>query len=177
MLRMSLSVVGYVFMVLSVFAWLSYNNLFLASLGVFAGLLLLAVSKVVDYVHDLHTQSLGIPWSDSQLRKIKLKSRKLKVASSSLKIHAEVDAEYPILHLDGERYVRIKAFLNYLSQEERSYKLELPERDPIVLSCAIDYYPGVEMFELDDQVYIRLSCLTQAGLAVRFTGEALLVDN
>lgn len=172
-----MSMIGYVIITLSVIVGLSTNNLFLTFLGVFAGLVLIAISKIVDYLHDLHTQALGLPWSDAQLRRIKTRSRQMKVISSSLQIHAEVDTEYPVLRLDGEHYVRVKALYDYLTQDGRTYTLRLPGREPILLSCAIDYFPRVEMFELDEQVYIRLSCLSQAGLTVKVTGEGLVIEN
>lgn len=169
------SLIGYLFILISVVFAIATGEFFPVVYGVFAGLVLISLAHIVDSVQDLRDRSLGLPLTDRQIRKIRMKTKEVKIISETLKIHPS-HASYPVLQLDQEYYIRVKAFVEYLSQDKREYTFHFPNHEPVVFTCAFDYRPGIKLFELDEQVYIQLSSISHIGMTVDFREDGLVIE-
>lgn len=135
------------------------GNYYVLVMAITCGLILMSLSKLFDINRDKYHLLLGIPLTKSQINLIKNRSPHYRVESRVFKIYPQQDPIYPIIMLDHERYMRAKVFYNYLSQEEYCYKFELPGHEPIALNCSTSYYSGVDLFEHEDQVFVKISSL------------------
>ena len=169
-------IIGYSIVFACIVGGIISGNFNIIFYGLVGGLILVSLARIVEYLQDISERSLGIPLSNQQIRKIKIKSEEIKVISNTLEINPKVEL-YPLLKLDNEYYLRARALLKYLSQKDRNYTFNFPNREPIILTCAIRYRLGVNMFELDEQVFVKLSSLSQVGLIIDIVEEGLLIEN
>lgn len=169
-------IIGFLIIISCVVGGFISGNFIIIFYGVVGGFILVSLSYVVEHLQDISERALGIPLSNQQIRKIKINSEEIKVTSNTLDINPKDDL-YPLLRLDNEYYLRAKALIKYLSQEDRKYTFHFLNRKPLIYTCAIRYRPGINMFELDEQVFVKLSSLSQVGLIVNITEEGLLIEN
>ncbi|GGG76808.1 hypothetical protein [Paenibacillus radicis (ex Gao et al. 2016)] len=121
----------------------------------------------------MYDRQLGLPPSKEQLQRIIHATPQLAVTSSSLTISPVDGSEYPVIELDGEKYVRGRAFVRYMSQFGNRYSFEFPNTDKLELRCSVDYSKGVPLFGYEEQVFIKLSVLP---ITYRFEAERLIVE-
>lgn len=152
------SVAGLLILLFGSFAGIVSGNYFIVMVGVTFGFLLLSLAKLLDQSRDSHHRLLGIPLTKSQIRTIIANSSILAVKSESVDVYPSKDAQYPLVVLDNEKYIRAKVFYKCLSQTDHQYTFQLPH-ETIVLDCSDIYYPGVDLVDLGDQVLVRLSAL------------------
>jgi len=138
---------------------LTSGNYFVLVMAVTCGFLLMSLSKLIDISKDNNHRLLGLPLTKSQINQIKGRSPHYLIESPIFDIYPQKNPIYPLIMLDNERYIRAKVFYNYLSQEEDCYKFELPDHESIAINCSSFYYSGVDLFEHEDQVFVKLSKL------------------
>lgn len=138
-----------------------------------AGFVLISLAELVEIQKGNYHRTLGLPYTKADLNIIISRSEKKIVKSETLKIHPLDETEYPLIRLNGEQYLRAKAFINYMKQNEMEYTFEFPNKTPIILDCTYSYFPGVKLFGFQDQVFVMLS---ELPLTTRVEGELLLVE-
>lgn len=153
------SILGLLILVTGALAGIASGNVMLLLMAITCGFVLLSMSKLVNYNREIHHKLLGLPLTKNQIDQIKKHSPLFRIASPWITIYPQQDIQYPLLILDDERYIRARVFYRYLSQEENRYTFDLPGHEPVVLGCSKVYYKGVELFEDEDQVFVKISRL------------------
>lgn len=143
--------------------------------GSFGGFVLIALSQLMDAARVMRDRALGIPLSDGQIRLIRAKTRAVAVISNTLTLQPP-EPSYPLLTLDGEPYIRARVLVRYLTQNGNAYTFHFPEMEPKTVICAAHYRPEVRLFELDDEVYVKLSLLREVGLQITLAEQGLLIE-
>ncbi|WP_339279811.1 hypothetical protein NYE40_08995 [Paenibacillus sp. FSL W8-1187] len=143
--------------------------------GLFGGLLLMALSRIIDLLEELLRNASDAPYSREQLAKIMQRSRAFRLESELFEVHPNASGgnEYPLYYLNGEPYVRARAFLPYIKQVDTRYTFELPGREPVTLDRSSAYLQEVPLFEYQEQVVVRLKSL---GLRTRPVGDAIKLE-
>lgn len=152
------SIAGLLILLFGTFVGIVSGNYIIVMAGVTCGFLLLSLAKLLDQSRDSHHRLLGIPLTKSQIQTIIANSAVFTVESDSIDVYPSKDAQYPLIVLDNEKYIRAKAFYKCLSQDDYQYTFQLPH-GTIVLDCSDMYYPGVDLVDLGDQVLVRISAL------------------
>lgn len=137
----------------------------------FAGFVLVSLAEMVRIMRGTYLTTLGLPPTKEQLHTIISHSPKWLVSSNSLTIYPNNDTEYPVIHLHGEQYIRSRVFRPYMEQTEMEYRFSFPGREPIIMNCTTNYSPGVDLFEFNDQVFVKLS---ELPLIHRIEGDRYL---
>ncbi|QGG55663.1 hypothetical protein [Paenibacillus sp. B01] len=129
--------------------------------GLFGGLLLMALSRIIDLLEDIARQRSGAPYETGQFARLIRRSPVYAVESELFDVHLNPRGgrEYPLIRLDGETYLRARVFLSYLRQDDDKYTFELPEREPVTLSRISGYAVGADLFESQEQVFVKLRAL------------------
>ncbi|MCQ6560757.1 hypothetical protein [Paenibacillus mendelii] len=138
---------------------LASGNYYVLVMAITCGFVLMSLSKLIDMNRDNNHRLLGMPLTTSQINQIKSRSPHYQIESPIFDIYPQQNPVYPFMMLDNERYIRAKVFYNYLSQEGYCYTFELPGHESIALHCSTFYYSGVELFEHEDQVFVKISSL------------------
>lgn len=170
------NILGYLIVFISIIYGVDTGNILEIIIGVAAGLLLISAAKALEYLKDIRLRSLGVPLSAQQIRTIRMNTNEIKILSDTMEITPK-EAMYPVLKLDDAYYLRVKALSRYITQEARTYTFAFPNREPLEITCAINYYPGTDMFALDEQAYINIDILKRSGLKVNFNAEGLVIEN
>ncbi|QJC51499.1 hypothetical protein HGI30_08015 [Paenibacillus albicereus] len=133
----------------------------LIAAGLFGGLVLLALSRIIDLLEDISRQRSGAPFAAGQLAKLMRRSPARSVESELFDVHLNPRGgrEYPLLHLGGEAYLRARVFLSYLRQDGDQYTFELPGQEPVTLSRTSGYAEGADLFEFQEQVFVKLRAI------------------
>ncbi|WP_123040164.1 hypothetical protein [Cohnella candidum] len=168
-----LMIAGGLIFVLGIFIGIADESLIFILLSVIGGLLLIGLSKIIELLEGITHRSLGVPYTHDQIRTILQSSLEYPVEAEGIAPYPDSDTPYPLLHLDGETYMRARVFRNYLSQDGSLYTFAFPDRPPEVLRRMQGYYPGAELFAHEDQVYVKLS---RIRLKPRVEGHKLILE-
>ncbi|WP_042164271.1 hypothetical protein [Paenibacillus gorillae] len=164
--------VGFAFVIIGIISLLAVSP-WIGGILLFGGFVLISLGELILLLKGMHDRQLGLPPSKEQLHRIIQATPKLEVFSGSLTISPVNGTEYPVIELDGEKYVRGRAFVRYMSQTGNRYSFEFPNTDKLELRCAVNYSPGVSIFGYQEQVFVKLSVLP---IAYRFEAEKLIVE-
>ncbi|UVI28264.1 hypothetical protein [Paenibacillus spongiae] len=167
------SILGVLILLTGTFAGIAGGNFFVLITAVTCGLVLISLSKLLNYNREIHNKLLGLPLTKNQIFQIKKRSPLFRIESPWIDIYPQQGIAYPLLFLDDERYLRARVFYRYLSQDENLYTLELPGHEPVVLSCSKFYYKGVELFEDEEQVFVKISVLP---VKLTFNNDRIIID-
>ncbi|GMK46671.1 hypothetical protein PghCCS26_38000 [Paenibacillus glycanilyticus] len=138
-----------------------------------AGFVLVSLAELVRLQQGMYHLALGLPLKNEQIHKILRRTPPVKVTSTTLSIHPFNETEYPLLELQGESYLRVKAFIPYIEQSETEYRFTFPESALVLLICDPRYSQGSRLFQYNDQVFVKLSALP---LSVQKEGDRLRVE-
>ncbi|MFX3635099.1 MAG: hypothetical protein ACE3L7_19175 [Candidatus Pristimantibacillus sp.] len=164
-------ILGYGLLFFGLLMTLMTGEFSVGPLIIFAGFILVSLSEIIRLMQGTYQITLGLPPTSEQLHFIIQHSPKWLVSSQSLAIYPLNETEYPIIRLHGESYIRARAFLKYMEQKEMEYRFHFPDLAPIVMNCTSFYSPGVDLFEFNDQVFVKLS---ELPLIQRLEGERYL---
>ncbi|TCN00677.1 hypothetical protein EV294_101125 [Paenibacillus sp. BK033] len=147
----------------------------IAEAGMFAvaGFVLVSLAELVRLQQGMYHLALGLPLRNEQIHKILRRTSPVKVTSTTLSIHPFNETEYPLLELQGEAYLRVKAFISYIEQSETEYRFTFPDSAPVLLICDPRYSQGSRLFQYNDQVFVKLSALP---LSIEKEGDRLRVE-
>ncbi|MCM3628843.1 hypothetical protein M3194_15980 [Paenibacillus glycanilyticus] len=122
-----------------------------------AGFVLISLAELVRLQQGTYHLALGLPLKNEQINDIMRRTPPSKVTSSSLNIHPFDGAEYPLIRLHGESYIRAKVFVPYIVQTEMEYRFAFPNAEPVLLICEPRYSLDSRLFQYNEQVYVKLS--------------------
>lgn len=147
---------GFFMLFIGIFVGFPSDNFYVVLNSVFGGLLLMGLSKLIAIVEQIYLKVLQVPYTYNQVSTIVKNANRYYVESSVFDVYPEEQAQYPLINLDGDYYIRARAFMKYLRQNESEYTFALPDQAPITLN-RLDYYEkGVELFAFEDQVIVLL---------------------
>lgn len=150
---------GILLLIIGVFIGFPSGNGIVILLSVVGGLLLMGVSKLIAILEQIYLKVLQQPFTYNQVSTIIKNSNSYFVESESFHVYPEDQAQYPLIYLDGDYYMRARVFMKYLSQNVYEYTFSFPDQAPITLN-RLDYYEkGVELFAFEDQVIVLLNRL------------------
>ncbi|MGZ9584483.1 hypothetical protein [Paenibacillus marinisediminis] len=128
--------------------------------SILGGCVLMALGQFVDIFEDMRNRhSLELPLSKQQVRTIIRHSTRYQFISNDLKLYSGDRKEYPLVLLEGEQYIRASLFHEYMAIDINEYTFAFPERASVILHSHYSYYPGVELFELDDALFVKVTSL------------------
>jgi hypothetical protein len=149
-----------------------FSNILTGLIVAAAGSVLVSLAELVRMQQGTYHLALGLPYKNEQINEMIKLSQPVKVFSSGLTIHPFDGTEYPLLLLHGEYYLRAKAFVPYIEQQEMEYKFVFPDTEPVLLLCEPRCRQGSSLFQFNDQVFVRLSALP---LAIQLEGDKLQI--
>lgn len=165
---------GYSLLVIGSVMGLLMGSLIVILFSLLAGLLLVSVAKLESISQALYLTQSGLPLTETQMGRIIQRSPQFHVESQSFDVYPKTEsARYHLIYLHQEYYIRVRVFYEYLRQEEDEYRFLLPGREPIILILSDRYLAGVELFEHQQQVFVKLSSL---GLKCRIKNEHLILE-
>ncbi|GLX67656.1 hypothetical protein [Paenibacillus glycanilyticus] len=139
----------------------------------FAGFVLASLAELVLVQQSKYHLALGLPYKDEQINLMLKRSTPVKVSSGGLSIHPLDGTAYPLLQLHGDYYLRAKAFIAYIEQNETEYRFAFPDVEPVLLASEPRCRQGSSLFQFNDQVFVKLSALP---LAIQLEGDRLRIE-
>ncbi|MBW5446221.1 hypothetical protein GE107_09135 [Cohnella sp. CFH 77786] len=168
-----MNIAGTLILVVGILLGLADGNLIVIALSVIGGFMLLGMSKIIELMEQINERMLHVPYTRDHLRSILQASPDYVIEGGDFEIYPEPQSTYTLLNLDGETYIRARAFRKYMSQRDEEYTFSFPDRQPVVLNRASRYHPGAELFAYEDQVYVMLGAI---GLRYRISGHRLILE-
>jgi hypothetical protein len=150
-----------------------FSNILAGLIVAVAGSVLVSLAELVRMQQGTYHLALGLPYKNEQINEMIKLSQPMKVFSSGLTIHPHDDTAYPMLRLHGEYYLRAKAFVPYIEQQEMEYKFVFPDTEPVLLLCELRCRQGSNLFQFNEQVFVKLSALP---LAIQMEGDKLRIE-
>ncbi|RED66146.1 hypothetical protein [Cohnella lupini] len=157
-MQLFIFIMGIIVLVFGIFFGFASGNLTLLLAGFVAGPLLLGIAKIIQILEGLDHKLLRIPYSLDQVWKVIKSSTIYEMESKDFEVHPNVkgNTQFPLVLLDDEYYLKARVFKKYFKEEENEYLFELPKQEPITLQKSYSYYPGVELFDFRDHLYVLL---------------------
>lgn len=151
------SVLGYVILVITIVVAIMGGWPFVP-IGLFMGFVLISLSRILSHLEVMRNHQMGLPLKRSTIQLLEAESSNYPVVSESLKLTPDEDPVYKLLKLDGETYIRLKVFMEYIvDQQEREYLLHFPDSAPFRLLSSENYSKGDDLFDYHHMVYAKLS--------------------
>jgi hypothetical protein len=149
---------GIIVLVFGLFLGFASGDLMIILVGLVAGPILLGISKIIQILEELDHKLIRIPFTLDQVWKVIKASTIYEIESEDFEVHPNPrgDVQFPLVILEDEYYIRTRVFKKYFKEEGNEYIFELPKQEPITLQKSYSYYPGVELFDFRDHVYVLL---------------------
>jgi hypothetical protein len=152
-------IVGWIFIIVGTISGVAWETPLLVMFSLFGGFILLSVSTLINILREINHKLLGIPLTDNQVSTIINFSRSYIIESNTITIYPDNETSYALIKLDGNLYIRARVFLRHLEQVEYEYKFSFPDKEPVILNCSDKYYEGVDLFALENYVFVRIEKL------------------
>ncbi|MCC3371766.1 hypothetical protein [Cohnella sp. REN36] len=149
------------------------NQFIFMLLSVVGGFLLMGQSKLVELAEGTQRLLAKLSESNGSVAHAVRSSAEYPIETDVFEVYPALDARYPLVVLDHEPYLRVKAFIKHVSQQGDEYKFRLPGMEPIVLRRSDAYFQGVELFAFEEQVLVMLRKL---GCRAKVAGGKLMID-
>jgi len=134
-------------------------------------MLLYLLWRIKSILEDLLAKSLGLPLTKSQIGAIVRHSKNYAHESDTIVIFPHNFAKSPLVTLDGNPYVNLKLFQYYYAVHGDEYILQFPDTRPVVLERMDEYFPGVDLFSHEGQLYVRTDKL---GLKMKIEEDKIV---
>ena len=151
------TILGYLILAITVFVGIAGGWPFVP-VGLFMGFALLSLSRILTHLEIMRSHQMGLPFKRSTFQLLEAESPSYPVVSESLKLTPQEDPKYKVVKLDGESYIRLKVFWEYIvKQEESEYTFQFPGEATFALQSYENYQKGTDLFDHHHMVYARLS--------------------
>ncbi|SFB43621.1 hypothetical protein SAMN05216312_10862 [Cohnella sp. OV330] len=171
-MRTLLEVFGYLIMVGGTSVGLTSGSVTLIAFSIFGGPVLLGLSHLIGIAENVQARMLDLPPTLATVRSVIKGAPEYVVESPDLDIYPSADTKYEWIDLNGDVYMRSRAFRKYIENVENRFAFTLPGRETVVLHNAGTYSNGEALFSLDGYSYVMLSAIGLA--AVREHGRIVL---
>lgn len=153
-----LFIIGLLVFIFGLLYGFSGGGLALLLAGFVAGPLLMGLSKVIQLLEEISHKLLRMPFTLDQVWQVIKNSPKYETESQSFEVYPNPrgDSQYQLVVFDDEYYIKARVFKKYIKPNENELVFEMPNQEPITLQKSYAYYPGVELFDFREQVFVML---------------------
>jgi hypothetical protein len=122
--------------------------------SIISGIFFIALGKIIELLEKIEQK---LPdRSTSQVDHVMLK---YSVTSSDFDVYDSNKETYQFFSVDGDDYIQIEVFKNYIEDKENSVSFKLPSRVQQVFTKHDSYSLSVDVFSKDNIVFVKLATL------------------
>ncbi|MDI4646107.1 hypothetical protein [Cohnella hashimotonis] len=161
-MRSLLDLIGYLILLGGTIVGFASNSVTMVVLSLFGGPVLLGLSHLIGIAENVQARLLDLPPTLATVRSRIRNAPEYAVDGGGIEIYPSAEAKYEWIDLNGDIYIRSRAFRKYLEHVDNRYAFALPGSRTVVLHRAEYYSGGAALFSLDGHSYVLLRAI---GLA------------
>ncbi|MFD2333309.1 hypothetical protein ACFSR7_28965 [Cohnella sp. GCM10020058] len=158
-MRTLLDLIGYLILIGGTIVGFASNSVLMIVFSLFGGPALLGLSHLIGIAENVQARLLDLPPTLATVRSLIKRAPEYAVEGAGIDIYPSAGAKYEWIELNGDIYMRSRAFRKYVEHVDDRYAFTLPGSKSVILRSAGSYSGGAAMFSLDGHAYVMLSAI------------------